>query len=99
MKDRRKKPQPVPSFKSEAEEAEFWSTHSSADYDFVDTGETVELAGALKRRVQQRKQLLTLRLEKKQIDQAKRIARRKSLGYQTLMRMWIAEGIERELLK
>lgn len=97
MKGRRRQLKPVPSFRTEGEEAEFWSKHSSADYAFEDTQERVELTGALKARVKQRKQLLTLRLEKQQIEKAKRIARRKSLGYQTLLRMWIAEGIEREL--
>lgn len=44
-----------------------------------------------------RKQLLSLRLERRQIALAKRIARGKSIGYQTLMRSWIEEGIKREL--
>jgi hypothetical protein len=42
------------------------------------------------------KKLLTIRMDPKQIEIARKIAQRKSIGYQTLMRMWIAEGIERE---
>lgn len=42
------------------------------------------------------KKLLTIRLDPKQIETTRKIAERKSIGYQTLMRMWIAEAIERE---
>jgi hypothetical protein len=43
-----------------------------------------------------KKRLLTLRLERRQIDDARRIALEKGLGYLTLMRVWIQEGIMRE---
>jgi len=43
------------------------------------------------------KRLLTIRVDPEQIEMTRKIAKRKSIGYQTLMRMWIAEGIEREL--
>jgi predicted DNA binding CopG/RHH family protein len=39
---------------------------------------------------------ISLRLDPKQITAAKRIAASKSVGYQTQLRMWIAEGIRRE---
>jgi predicted DNA binding CopG/RHH family protein len=42
------------------------------------------------------KRLLTIRVDPEQIEATRKIAQRKSIGYQTLMRMWIAEGIERE---
>ena len=91
----------LPNFKNEEEEAKFWATHSSADYwdEFEDVEEPIELEPELKKRIMQNanKRLLTLRLEPYQIDVAKKIARRKSIGYQTLMRMWISEGIKREV--
>ena len=39
---------------------------------------------------------ISLRLGSDQIAEAKKIAARKSVGYQTQLRMWIAEGIQRE---
>lgn len=43
------------------------------------------------------KEPLSIRIDPRHVDLAKQIAERKSIGYQTLMRMWIVEGIEREL--
>jgi predicted DNA binding CopG/RHH family protein len=39
---------------------------------------------------------ISLRLTPEQIAAAKQIAEAKSVGYQTQLRMWIAEGIRRE---
>jgi hypothetical protein len=39
---------------------------------------------------------ISIRLAKEQIAAAKKIAARKSVGYPTQLRMWIAEGIRRE---
>jgi predicted DNA binding CopG/RHH family protein len=95
----------IPEFTTEEEEAEFWSTNDTADYwedtEEVPEGET-EIAPEFRAKALERareKQLLSLRLEKRQIALAKRIAREKSIGYQTLMRSWIDEGIKKELAK
>lgn len=91
----------VPHFKSEAEEAEYWSTHSLAR--IWDKLEPVEFQIAPRLRHiflrKGRKKPVTLRLEERQIAAAKRIARIKSLSYQALMRSWINEAISRELRK
>lgn len=60
-----------------------------------------ELEAHLAQRAKQRleKRLLTLRLENRQIEDARRIAARKGMGYLTLMRVWIQEGIERNKSK
>ena len=39
---------------------------------------------------------ISIRLDPEQIASAKKIAAAKSVGYQTQLRMWIAEGIKRE---
>ena len=95
---RRHGPQPrIPRFKSEAEEARFWDTHSPFDYpgEFEDADEVIRLAPALARRIRERmkKRLLAIRLEGWQIEGAKRIARDKGVPYQALMREWISQGI------
>ena len=88
----------IPRFKNEAEEAEFWGTHSLAD--IWDQLEPVEVkVSPTARRItlrRTRKKPVTLRLEEWQIALAKQLARAKSLSYQALMRSWISEGIVRE---
>lgn len=91
----------IPRFRSEKEEADFWSTHSAADYweELEGVEEPIEPSHELKAEVLKRidnKRLLTLRVDPSQIEEARQIAKRKTIGYQTLMRIWIAEGIERE---
>lgn len=91
----------IPKFKSEREAAEFWATHSVADYwdDTQEVREPIRVSKELQGKIinrRQAKRLLTLRLDRDLIDQAKKVARKKAVGYQTLMRMWIAEGLRRE---
>jgi predicted DNA binding CopG/RHH family protein len=88
----------IPHFRSEAEEADFWSTHSLADiWDQLEPVEIEVSPGARRITLQRsRKRPVTLRLEERQVAQAKQLARKKSLSYQALMRSWISEGIARE---
>ncbi|MBI2468639.1 MAG: hypothetical protein HYV62_12640 [Candidatus Rokubacteria bacterium] len=86
----------MPRFKDDREAAEFWATHDSAPYIGRLREVRVKIAPALRRRVvtrAQAKKPVTLRLEPQQIAAAKLVAREKSLPYQTLLRMWIAEGL------
>ena len=81
--------QPIPKFATEEEAAEFWDTHSLADY--IDDTEVVEVSFpriALKQ--------VCLRLAPGQIERVKAIAEAKSIGYQTLLRMWITERVRAE---
>jgi len=93
----------LPKFKTEEEEARFWDTHSPLDYpaEFVDVKEPFEFAPSLLKKAverrEERKRSLTLRMGQRQIDLAKVIARYRGLGYQTLMRIWVIEGIRQEI--
>jgi len=93
----------LPIFKSEDEEARFWDTHSPLDFpgEFEVVKEPVQISAALLKRVakrrQERKRALTLRMGQEQVDLTKVIAKWKGLGYQTQMRMWVIEGIHKEL--
>ena len=82
----------IPKFKSLEEEGEFWDTHSvlefwdetrEADAPFIDARPP--------------KKLVSIRFDEALIAAAKRIARMKGVGYQTLLRMWAYEGLAREL--
>ncbi|TEB06169.1 hypothetical protein Psch_03213 [Pelotomaculum schinkii] len=91
----------IPEFKTEEEEARFWDNHDSAE--FLDDFEPldIEVAQELEEEILKRRELkkpVTLRLEPNQIDAVKKIAGKKGLPYQTLIRMWITEKIETEII-
>ena len=93
----------MPKFKTEEEETRFWDTHSPLDYpcEFMDVKEPFEFAPSLLKKAaerrEERKRSLTLRMGQRQIDLAKVIAKYRGLGYQTLMRIWVIEGIRQEI--
>ena len=82
----------IPKFKTLEEESEFWDTHSVMDY--WDEMEPVEGPFIDARPP---KKLVSIRLDPSLIAAAKRIARMKGIGYQTLLRMWAYEGLAREM--
>ena len=91
----------LPKFKTEEEEIKFWDTHSLTDYidDTEEVKEPIVLSEELKSKILSRRKLkkpLTLRLDPELIERTKLVAQKKAVGYQTLMRMWIAEGLNRE---
>ena len=92
---------PLPKFGSDEEAAEYFERHSVAGiWDQLPEAHPAKLSAALKKKIRDRhehlKSPISLRLDPEQIAAAKHIAARKSVGYQTQMRMWIAEGIRRE---
>ena len=82
----------IPKFANEEEGAEFWDTHSVADY----WDELISVDGPLTG-ARSAKKLVSIRFDLALISAAKRIARTKGIGYQTLLRMWAYEGLSREL--
>jgi predicted DNA binding CopG/RHH family protein len=81
----------IPKFKSLEEESDFWDTHSFVDF----WDELEDVKGHF---VDARpKKLVSIRFDPELITAAKRIARTKGLGYQTLLRMWAYEGLNKEL--
>jgi predicted DNA binding CopG/RHH family protein len=81
----------IPKFTTEQEEAEFWATHDSTE--FIDDTEAVAVTFIDSR---QPKKQIALRLDGETIDALKAVARRKGIGYQTLIRMWVNERLEQE---
>jgi predicted DNA binding CopG/RHH family protein len=95
---------PLPAFRSDKEAAEYFETHSVADvWDRLPAGKKSKASAALAKSIRERhdgvKAPISIRLVPEQIAAAKKIAVAKSVGYQTQLRMWIAEGIQRELNK
>ncbi|PIY46296.1 MAG: hypothetical protein COZ05_05920 [Armatimonadetes bacterium CG_4_10_14_3_um_filter_59_10] len=93
----------IPEFKDANQEQEFWDTHSFVD--FPDEVEAVEPFGLAPRlrddilsgRRKRAKVSVSLRLDPAHLAAVKKVATVKSLGYQNLMRMWIAEKLKDEL--
>ena len=57
------------------------------------------LAESMRERHESAKSPISIRLMPEQIASARKIEAAKSVGYQTQLRMWIAEGIQREMKK
>ena len=93
----------IPHFKSEKEEAAYWSRHSAVDHqdELEKIDKPFEFAMALLEKAamghKEKKKLLTLRMEESQIFMAKVIAKVYGDNYQSLMRKWIRERILQEL--
>ena len=92
---------PLAKFKSDQEAAEFFEGHSVAGvWDQLPEARQANPSTALAKTILERharaKAAISLRLTPEQIEAAKHIAAAKSVGDQTQLRMWIAEGIRRE---
>ncbi len=92
---------PLPKFATDKEAAEYFETHSMADiWNQLPPAKPVKPSSALAKSIRERhaatKAAISIRLVPEQIAAAKKIAAMKSVGYQTQLRMWIAEGIQRE---
>jgi len=84
----------LPKFKSAQEEADFWETHSPLD--FGDQFEEVKEPIVDRRG---RKKGIYIRVDPEAIELARSIGADLGLGYQTLFRMWIMEGLGRYLTR
>ena len=92
---------PLPKFRSDQEAAEYFQSHSVAEvWNQLPESNAAKPSRALAKSIQERhaaaKSPISIRLGPDQIAAAKRIAAAKSVGYQTQLRMWIADGIRRE---
>lgn len=90
----------LPHFKTREEEAKFWDTHSMEDYlyELEPADEVFILAPSLAEKIRERAKTraISLRLPQWEIDEAKKAAQKKGVGYQVLISTWIAEAIRRE---
>ncbi|HZX13544.1 MAG TPA: CopG family antitoxin [Thermodesulfobacteriota bacterium] len=91
----------IPTFKTDKEEAEFWDTHSAVDFldELLEPKEPVELSNRLMKEIyrKSKKTKISLRVNPEHINLTKILARSKGIPYQTLVQMWIVEGLKRGL--
>lgn len=79
---------PVPKFKSEDEEREFWQTHDTADY--------FDLARAVPARFPNLKpttKSITIRLPLALLEALKVEANKRDVPYQSLVKIWLNEKL------
>ncbi len=86
MSETGKKPR-IPTFNSREEEARFWDTHDTAD--FEDEFEPVNVSFA-----RNLSQGITVRFTPETLETLRATAKRKGIGPTTLARMWILERLE-----
>ena len=76
------------SFPSETEEAKFWQNHQ------IDPR---LMEGALAGTDQTESTTITIRFDPRMLARLKRLARSRYLNYQSMMKQWISEKLEKEL--
>ena len=97
-----KRPISVPKFANEAEEADWWASRQGRAFLKQNAAKPVGEAAAPKGSPLVRKLNRTasvqiaLRLPETDITKAREIATRKGVGYQTLLKMLVHEGLRRE---
>ncbi len=79
--------QPVPTFASIAEEAEFWDTHDTTDYEWEPIA--VQFGKNLSRGI-------TVRFSSDTLAQLRETAHERGIGPTTLARIWILERLRAE---
>jgi len=78
----------VPSFANEAEEADFWSRAG------LDPG---LMNASLLKTDSRDSTTVTLRFDPRMLGRIKRLARSRYLNYQSMVKQWLAERLEKEL--
>ena len=84
----------IPEFKNEDEEREYWAFHDSTEY--------IDWSKAQKSTLSNLKPTLktiSIRLPEIMIEELKMLANKRDVPYQSLMKMFIAERVEKELHK
>ena len=82
----------IPVFKNEEEERKFWVTHDSTEYINWNRAERVTFSN-LKPSVKK----ISLRLPASMLEELKLLANKRDVPYQSLLKIFLAERIEKEL--
>lgn len=82
----------VPKLKTEAAEHEFWASHDSTDY--VDYARAKRVTFP---RLKPSTATISLRLPQSLLDHLRQLANERDVPYQTLLKVFLAERVEREL--
>lgn len=80
----------IPKFKSEAEERSFWESHDSTNYVDWEKARPVSLPN-----LKPSTRTISLRLSESLLERIKIEANKRDMPYQSLIKAWLAEDVER----
>ena len=92
----------IPKFKNESQEADWWASNPGREYVKQKSASAkskgVEMKGSrLIAKLNKKSSVqIAIRLPEQDLEHARQIAERKGIGYQTLLRMLVHEGLSRE---
>ncbi len=86
-----KRPVHTPKFHSEDEERKFWATHDFTDYLHQFKPVTLDMSGLKPSTVP-----VTVRLPVALVDDLKRLANKRDIPYQSLMKVYLSERVKTE---
>jgi len=92
MKVSSKKVKPVPRFRSEDEERDFWAGRDSTEYVDWSKAKNVKLAN-----LKPSTRTISVRLPESLLEALKILANRRDVPYQSLLKIFLAERIEEEM--
>lgn len=81
----------LPKFKNEDEEREFWTTHDATEY--LDSYEPVELVFP---NLKPTTRTISIRLPESMINQLKKLANKRDVPYQSLLKILLGEKLREE---
>jgi len=88
-----KKLKPIPRFKNEDQEREFWATHDTTEY--LDTSKPIKIVFP---NLRPSTKTITLRIPASLLNTLKNLANKKDVPYQSLMKIFLAEKVREEIL-
>ena len=89
-----RKPSSTPAFRSEDDERDYWSSHDSADHIDWSQARRTSLPS-----LRPTLRTISLRLPESMIQQLKVLANKRDIPYQSLLKQFLAERLDRELAK
>jgi predicted DNA binding CopG/RHH family protein len=90
----KKKIKPMPKFRNEQDEREFWTIHDTTDYFDFSNANRVEIE--FDPGVEAPVKSISLRLPREMLNQLKVLANKKDIPYQSLIKVYLAEKIAEE---
>lgn len=90
----KRKLKPIPDFRSEAEEREFWARHDSTDYVDWSSARAVTFPN-----LKPSTETISLRLPAPLLADLKALANRRDVPYQSLLKVYLAERVSDEMAK
>jgi predicted DNA binding CopG/RHH family protein len=92
MPKRKVELKPIPDFKSEDEEREFWATHDTTEYFDWSKARYVTFPN-----LKPSTRTISLRLPAMLLDDLKSLANKRDVPYQSLLKIYLAERVQSEL--